>query len=445
MSAQQLIYNGSPWKRLVAAVIVAAVLCFSTNAHAQDSPWGEGKSDPSDLVISLATFSPGDDIPSWFGHAGLIVEDRHHNESRLYNYGMFHFDGAMLVRFAMGRLWFWVAPTPVAGTYRLYEQLDRDIHVIELNLPESRRAEVAELLAENVRPENRDYLYHHYDDNCATRLRDVIDEAVGGQFAEKYKNEPARLTLREHTRRHSAHNPPMDWLLMYMMNGSIDRDFTSWDEMFLPGELEHRVLDFEWVDDDGEVRPLALREHEVYRAKDREPPPTDPPVHWPWWLLTGVGVALVGLLTAAVARRRPGTMARIGYGLYHLIVGLLMGIPGLALGVMSVVTDHSVTYWNLNLFYASPLTMVVPVLAFLVMRGSTRARRRLVLWWSLLAGVAAVGVVVNLIGFFVPVLYQDTSMPVALLLPLIAGSTLSAWLVDGALVRSTRHPEPEEG
>ncbi len=421
---------------LVAALVfISSTLVAASTASAHNTPWGQGESEPKDLVISLVTFSPGDEVAQWFGHSGLMVEDRRLNRSRLYNYGMFSFDDGLLFQFAMGRLWFWVAPTHVPSSFNTYIRQDRDVRVIEFNLPEEKRAEVAEFLSDNVRPENREYLYHHYDDNCSTRIRDVIDLAVDGQFSDAYEDKPGRMTLRDHTRRHSAHLPPMDWLLMYLMNGTIDEPTTVWQEMFLPEELEDRVLEFEWEDPDGQVRPLALREHEVYRAEDRPPPPEEPPTHWPWWLLAGMALGAVGVAIGLRGRRRPGRASRIAYGCYHLSVGLLLGLVGLLLGVMAIGTEHTVTYWNQNLFWANPLTLVAVPLAVMVLRGSVTARGRLVQLWTLLAGIAAVGVVVNLIGFVVPALYQDTSIPIALFLPIIAGATVCAWLVDGGAVR----------
>ena len=59
-------------------------------------PWGTGESQGEDLAISLVTFSPGDDVASWWGHGSLVVEDRRLEQSRLYNYGMFSFDERML-------------------------------------------------------------------------------------------------------------------------------------------------------------------------------------------------------------------------------------------------------------------------------------------------------------------------------------------------------------
>ncbi len=433
---------------MIALTILVLGVGFSgltATAEAHQTPWGQGESQPQDLVISLATFSPGDEIPQWFGHTGVIVEDRRRNISRLYNYGMFSFDSQMLIRFAMGRLWFWVAPTDVGRTFNLYVSEDRDVRVLELNIPEEKRVEVAAFLSDNVRPENREYLYHHYYDNCSTRIRDIIDIAVDGQFAEALEHKPGRWTLREHTRRHSGHLAPMDWLLMYLMNNEIDPPSTVWEEMFLPEELERQVLDFDWVDEDGEVHPLVLREHLVYEAEEREPVPAAPPTHWPWYLLFGAIIGGVGLFIGWSARTRPGRGSRIRYGLYHGFVGLLLGFPGLVLGAMSTFTEHTVTYWNQNLFWANPATLAVLVLAVMVMRGKQKSRRSLVLLWSALALIAVIGVVVNIVGIFVPSFYQDTSLAMASMLPIVLGAVASAWLVDGDKVVAAATSDSEAG
>lgn len=404
-------------------------------AAASNTPWGQGLSKGEDLVISLATFGPGDEVPAWFGHTGIVVEDRRYNVGSLYNYGMFSFDRAMLMKFAMGRLWFWVAPTHVGGTYDLYMRMDRDVRVLELNLPPEKRLEVARVLAENVRPENREYLYHHYFDNCSTRVRDIIDIAVDGQFSAALGDKLGRWTLREHTRRHSAHFPPMDWLLMFLMNHDIDRPSTVWDEMFLPEELERQVLNFEWIDEDGQAQPLVLREHIIYESEARAPVPEVPPTQWPLWLLVGLILGGLGLFIGYRGRRRPGRGSRISYGLYHGAVGLLIGIPGTVLATMALVTDHTVTYWNQNLFWANPATFVVFILAIAVLCGRWWARKGLVILWTGLSILALLGGLLQLIGLLIPYFYQDTSLAMALFLPTIFGATLGAWWVDGARVR----------
>src|SRR3954468_7087916 len=143
------------------ACLLGLLLLGAPASAAPRPPWGTGESHGEDLIISLVTFSPGDDVASWWGHGSLVVEDRRLGQARLYNYGMFSFDSTMLSRYAMGRLEFWVAEAGVGGTYRAYRAMNRDVRVQELNLTPAQRLEIGRLLATNVLPENRDYLYHH--------------------------------------------------------------------------------------------------------------------------------------------------------------------------------------------------------------------------------------------------------------------------------------------
>jgi len=152
-------------------------------------PWFTGNSKAENLRIKLVTFGPGDDIPSWWGHGGIIVEDIEHKISRIYNFGLYSFDNTMLLRFVMGRLIFSVGDFSAPGYLKYYEKMNRDVRIQTLNLSPKSRLDMAEALAINTLPENKDYLYDHYRDNCSTRLRDVIDDAVDIY----YNGEPANI------------------------------------------------------------------------------------------------------------------------------------------------------------------------------------------------------------------------------------------------------------
>jgi hypothetical protein len=414
------------------------LLLLAAPAHAAARPpWGTGESRGEELVISLVTFSPGDDVASWWGHGSLVVEDKRLREQRLYNYGMFSFDSTMLGRYAMGRLEFWVAEASVGGTYRAYKSLDRDVRIQELNLTPQQRVQIGRMLADNVLPENREYLYHHYDDNCVTRLRDMIDAAVGGQLRQA-GGAPGRMTLREHTRRYTAVSAPMSVLLDFLMNDEIDRPITRWQEAFLPDELERQVAALRVTGPDGQQAPLVARSWAYYESPSRPPPPEQPPRYAPWMLALGlaVGASAVGL---AYWGRRGGRLPRVLLGLENMVLGLVLGLPGTALFIMWAFTDHTVTYRNENLFLANPLTLLALPLGLMLVFGSALARRWLRVIWRVLAISGVLGLLLKVI----PVFDQDNWRLIALILPISLGFAGASHL-DRLLARAcAARREPE--
>jgi hypothetical protein len=180
-----------------------------------------------DLILKVAIIGPGDELYFWWGHIGLIVEDKANGQSRFFDWGVFSVENEnFFVNFAFGRLIYSCTVSPAQYNYDLYTKTNRDITLYTLDLPPERKEVLLHFAENNMLPENRDYPYHHFRDNCATRIRDILDFAMDGQLSAAFGETPGRYTLRQHIRRHTWARPFFDWILNFWMGQGIDRPIT---------------------------------------------------------------------------------------------------------------------------------------------------------------------------------------------------------------------------
>ncbi len=402
-------------------MLLATLLALTLAAP--PAPWSTGQSRGEDLRISLVTFSPGDTLTEFWGHTGLLVEDVASRQARLYDYGHFGFGTGFVHKFVQGRLEFWADQAPAEPTFRFYAQaLKRDVRLQELALAPDQALRLAQALSENVRPENRDYLYHHYDDNCSTRPRDLIDTAFGGQLSAATSG-PSPTTLRELTRRYSMVSPPMLLILDFLQNDQLDRPITLRQHAFLPDELEAQLAALIVTRPDG-TRGPAVRRAWTYFQSERPRPPARAPDWTPWLLGLGGLLGGLALLLTRWWTRRGAQLPRVLLGLLTAGLGGAFGVVGLALFFIGGFTDHAVAHRNENLFLANPITLAALPLGLMLAFGSAPARTGLRWVWSCLAASTLLGLALKVLPSF----DQDNWNIVALVLPVNLGFAAAAWL-----------------
>ncbi|MCB0282999.1 MAG: DUF4105 domain-containing protein [Calditrichaeota bacterium] len=392
-------------------LIVLAISNFLfARQNSVDVPWQDNHSKAENLEISLITFSPGDYLTDWFGHTAIAVQDTFYNYARVYNFGLFSFDDGFINRFVMGRLIFWAGDASLGAIMSRYMKANRTISYQVLNIENDKKLELAKELANAVLPENSHYLYHHYEENCATRLRDLIDKAVDGQLY-KSTQDPAEYTYREHTRRYTAQSPLMQWLLMFLMNDSIDKPIKQWDEMFLPDELAKYVGQLKLENN----LPLVSRSF-VYFDSHRPSIPGQTSQLPLWTIFTGLFLAGFTILLA-VRVKQGKRLFNIIFMIYSAIITLVFGFIGSSLFFMSMFTDHLVTQGNENLLLANPVTLVVFFLTIAsVFSRSKKLQRGIYYLWLGLAITSILAILLKII----PVFDQDNYMIIAVLLPVNA-------------------------
>jgi len=397
-------------KKLILSILIFSFI-FSI-AYAQNE--NEIDSLSNNIIIKLVTIGPGNELTSWWGHTAIIVEDLDAGESKFYNYGLFSFeDDNFVTNFIMGRLIFWVGAWKTPSALAYYRSLDRDIRFQILNLSPKETLEIKKFLENNVLPENARYLYDHYYDNCSTRLRDIFNRTSKGKLKE-IAQEKSRMTLREHTRRHTHHDPIMDFMLMFLMNDTIDKEITIWDDMFLPTEMEMVLDRLEYQADTDEMKNIVKTKMQHYKSKTVPDLPEEAPVHWPYTLLISI---IFGSMSVWFVLAKYDKL----FFVYNLIIGLVFGFIGTLLFLIASFTDHKVTYFNENLFFANPFTLLIFVFTILVLKNKEKYLKLFYHNWLVITIISIVGIVVKIF----PVFDQDNLQAMTLIFPLLAGSFIS--------------------
>lgn len=297
----------------------------------------------NNVEISLLTYSKDDPLYSWFGHAGIMVDFGDGNQV-IYDYGRFAFSKGFYINFVKGLLWY-----SCGGYYAYYglneaEQSGRTVSKVVLDLNNSQKQAVANFLNTNSSAPYNRYLYNHYYDNCATRLRDIINYATNGDFEAWAKSIPG-YTFREQTSRILHHSMIVEWALDLLQGSNIDKEATLWDEMFLPENLEKGLLKYgkltkstEYITDfrGTDTRPINYEEPQYYISQS---------------FIAGSALALLLLILRLFTKK--------GYVIETSIVNFVLSIVGCLMFYMDFLSNHTYSWNNENLLFISPIFILL--------------------------------------------------------------------------------------
>lgn len=379
------------------------------------------------LEISITTMGKGDPLYVWFGHSGLVITDKNSGRSVMYDYGIFSFDDDFYQTFAMGRLNYEVWATSAPARNQMAIDEDRDLSTVVLNLPDSAKLELVEFLNFNVQEENNTYLYHHYDENCSTRIRDLVDKSVGGQFKRWATEIPYDLTLRQLVMLHTASSPFIDWTLNFLQSGVIDHPISLWEAMFLPAVLEQALLEFSYTDTDGSVIPIVTSQETLHTATAG----IRTPVAETWESVTirdflfGLSLAVILIIFGRLFQNCRSTsirkMGTVISGLLNFMWTFAVGILSTILLFMMVASNHDVTYFNENILFANPWLVVMAVQALKAVFKRERALEHFRKGNTFMAVMVLVTIALK--GVFHDLLIQMNWQTMFTLLPLYAANS----------------------
>jgi hypothetical protein len=369
------------------------------------------------LTIRVVEIGPGTEFFSLWGHLAVMVENELSGRALFYDFGVFSFEDPNLVRnFLSGDLNYKIIVNYAKDELEWYIQDNRDITLYTLNLDSGQKEQIAYALSWNVLPQNRNYLYKIFSDNCVTRVILLIDDALNGEFIERYKNEKGRFTLREHAGRHFYHSWLLYVLLNFIMGEEIDKPSSKYEEMYLPSEFTAALADFSYTDINGNIQPLVSSIEKINTAIGRPAVLSRPPHSALYAFLAGMILAIVFMLLTIFQKKHRGL--RIVFYMSQSLMALCWASMGTVLFYAMFFSHHTYTYNNLNIIYANPLLFAaVPVgilCAFTKQKNKYAFYSRILeaLWIYVLIGSVAT-IAIRIAG----INYTDNTLILLLLVP----------------------------
>lgn len=344
---------------------------FATIAAAQPVQLSERS------YIEVYTCAPGNQLYSQFGHTAIGVIDPRHNLREVFNYGTFSFNTPhFYLKFCAGKLLYQLSTEAFSQFTYSYEYRGRQVVAQRLNLTLAQRQHLYEMLEENSLPENCDYQYDFFFDNCATRVLDMLYRTFGDSLCYIGTDTVQLPTMRD------CIHPYLDrsmWTKagIDLVLGSItDRRASNRQQSFLPDKLHDYLAECQ-ID----TLPLVsdtrlLVESTIVYDKT------------PWFLSPMLIFCLLLVVVVIITFRLSGTALVIFDRIYFCIIGLL----GLLITLLWFATDHGATVGNFNMLWASPLFLV-----YIFTIGNAEKQ-----WHKWLRAILIAGNGIMILGFLLP-------------------------------------------
>ena len=314
-------------------IILSFVFSFSLKAN-------------DEIKFSIVTIGPYEsELYSAFGHSGIRYIDKKNNIDHFYNYGIFDFNQPnFYLNFLNGKLLYMVAKYDYRTAEKNYINEDRYIKEQVLDLNESEKILLYNILEQNIRPENRTYLYNYVYDNCATKIRDVLDNVYGGSLS--FTSEPEKKSFRQLMDLYLEKNKWGDLGIDICLGPEIDYDVSFDEEMFLPDYL------FKGIENavrDGDKNIVSITNIINLQKEDFQS-----------YSLSPNYIFLIFFIISIYLSFRQVKYG-IKYFIFDSIYLMVSGIIGCLLVYLWFFTDHLSSY-NFNIVWAMPFNIIISIL-----------------------------------------------------------------------------------
>ena len=302
--------------------------------------------------ISVVTCGPGSELYSSFGHSAFRVYDPINKIDKIYNYGTFNFNAPnFYLNFAKGKLTYQLSTSRFGYFLQVYKYENRWVKTQELDLNQEEIQATFIFLENNAKPQNRDYQYDFFYDNCSTKIEDVITtvlkDKVSFNNGHIKTNKSHRDLIADYTKNQKWGKFGIDLAL----GSVIDKKATKDDYKFLPDFIFYG-FENATIKNNGEIKPLVKKTTTVLNAQKLNPIKPLAFLTTPFTI-----ILIISSLIAFITYKNFKNKKRAKW--IDFILFFLTGIIGLVVLLLWFATDHTATYKNLNFLWAFAPNLIV--------------------------------------------------------------------------------------
>lgn len=298
--------------------------------------------------ISVLTVGSGFSLNDAFGHSAFRVKDTTKGLDIVYGYGEYDFDAPnFYLKFIQGKLDYLISKTEFSTFYRAYQYYNRSILEQVLNLNTQQQQELFNVLKTNYKPENRRYLYDFFYNNCATKIKDVVNTVTYNtiQFNTPlhYQEKTFRTLIQNNLNRNSWGSFGIDLAL----GAVIDQKATPEEHMFLP---ENIYIFFKEAKFSETKKPLVKKNKVLFSAKNQN-------LNSSFFTTPIFVLSLLSLFIILITFNDFKTQTRTV--VLDIFIFTSTGLAGVILLFLWFGTNHGATHNNYNLLWANPLNLIL--------------------------------------------------------------------------------------
>lgn len=305
----------------------------------------------AEVKVSVLTCSPGEEVYALYGHTALRYRDTSRDIDVVFNYGLFDFSAPNFGwRFVLGETDYMV------GCYDytdfLPEYAMRGSGVVEqvLDLTDEEAQSLFGSLLFNIRPENCVYRYRYLDNNCTTKVRDKLLEALSESGDVVYKDDaPDGETYRDVLNAPAGDNPWYAFGINLLLGADVDKEMSRSQRLFLPNNFMNDLENAYVLSADGTERKLVCENNVLLVPQERVVARNN---------FTPFNVSLLLLLATLVAMLCELRKRKTYWGV-DVVLMLLQGLSGALLLFMALFSEHPAVGNNWLIVLLNPLALVL--------------------------------------------------------------------------------------